>query len=95
MNHSIYECIDKFEQVETVLHDTHTLATNLEKRIKDMKWSGEHRDHFLALLNIVLQYHSDLKESGNEVCKVMKGLETSFEGYETMESVTKIKGIES
>ena len=93
MDNSIHECIYKLEQVEAVLEDTYTLANQLEKRIQDMKWRGEHRDHFLALLNIVLQYHNDLKESGREICEVMKGLQSSFESYEIIESVIGLIGI--
>ena len=92
-NDHIHECIIKLEQVESALRDTYTLAINLEKRVQGMKWSGEHRDHFLTLLNMVVQYHGDVKGSASEVCTVMKGLQADFDGFETMSSVIKLKGI--
>lgn len=57
---------DNLENIVNQVSTSYDDITKLQEEVKAMKWSGESRDHFVSLLEVVLQYHQEMKSVGEE-----------------------------
>lgn len=65
-----------------------------QKEVQDMKWEGECRDHFVALLDIILQYHNDLEEVGEDFKDIIEKFNEDISRYESYSTMVSLKGIQ-
>ena len=91
---NISETIAKLISIRACLNDNLTLAKELQERVGGMNWSGNHRDHFDAVLEILIKYHAGLNSVGENLINVMKLLSEDVEGYDTLPSVQRLMEIE-
>ncbi|MFV0394853.1 MAG: hypothetical protein ACK5LC_10735 [Coprobacillaceae bacterium] len=93
VNENTEECCQAMESLAEMLEDTLTQAKDFQKEVNDMSWSGEHRDHFVVLLDLTIQYHEDLLTVGEEILECFTNMHENVEGYEDLSAVIKLMGI--
>ena len=94
LNNNVAESATALKPVETMLGDTYTDAKKLYDGINSMSWSGDSRNHFYAMMGIVLQYHKALDEVTSDIRKSIEELHDAAEDYDTYYAVKKLKEIE-
>jgi len=58
-----------------------------------MKWDGESKNHFYAMMGIILEYHKELDEVVGDIKKSMEELYDATERYDTYYAIQKLKEI--
>ena len=86
--------VGALETVVEGLRSSYEKAVLLLEEIEGMKWSGEHRDHAKAMLEIIMQYHRDLLEASVEVEGAIKPFREYFERYSSLISYRAIEDID-
>lgn len=94
LNNNVAESATTLGNVETMLGDTYDTAKKLYDGIDAMKWEGESRNHFHAMMGIILQYHKELDEVVTDIKKSMEDLHDAAENYDTYYAIKKLKEIE-
>ena len=94
LQNNVEESTQKLIDIEKMLTESYTSAKSLYDGIDAMAWEGESRNHFYAMLGIILQYHKALDDSTLAIQKAMEELYESIEMYDQYQAVKKIKEIE-
>ncbi len=71
-----------YKQCEELISYTHAAT-----------WSGKARDSFLTYLEIIFQYHKDLKEAAALQTKALNNLEGYFNDFNNDGSVRKVRNL--
>lgn len=95
-------------KIEDNISDYHTYLTQavrgvsislgtikkLKTSVDGMRWKGESRNHFVALLDIIYHYHQDMEEIGEEFKNNINSLSESVGKYQDYTIMKSLTGIE-
>lgn len=94
VDESIGEYKDCLRNMVENLSTNFTEMEQLKTEVAQMKWQGEARHHFVALLDIIVQYHSQLITLNQELVEGFDTLDQDIEAYKTYSTVVELEGIE-
>ncbi|EBF5848113.1 WXG100 family type VII secretion target [Listeria monocytogenes] len=70
------------EIVEKSLESTHKKCKSVISYVEGASWSGKSRDAFITFMELVEQYHSDVKKNFKKQKKALNALEDYVEDFE-------------
>lgn len=65
----------------------------LKKYVSSAKWSGDTRDAFVAYLDIISQYHSDLYAATKLQTAAFKHLEENISAFDNQTDAAKVRSL--
>lgn len=81
------------KEIDTALEDSYTEATDLKTYVDGVTWKGKSKKAFVAYLDIVVQYHKDVKSAMKEQTKALENLENYIEAYDSESKVREVKNL--
>lgn len=87
------ECCQALDAIHDMLMSTLDQATALQSEVLSMTWSGQNRDHFVVLLDLILQYHSQLSDAGGMLLQSFINIHENILDYHTIGKVRELEGI--
>ncbi|MBC6310990.1 WXG100 family type VII secretion target [Listeria sp. FSL L7-1582] len=81
------------KEIDTALKNSYTDATSLQSFVHGVTWKGKSKDAFVAYLDIIVQYHKDVKSAMKEQTKALENLETYIEAYDSESKVREVKNL--
>ncbi|EUJ32218.1 WXG100 family type VII secretion target [Listeria cornellensis] len=80
-------------QIDTSLSTTYTQAKNLKSYVNGVSWKGKSKKAFVAYLDIIVQYHKDVKEAMEKQTKALENLEKYITAFDSEAKVREVKNL--
>ncbi|MBA3925727.1 WXG100 family type VII secretion target [Listeria rustica] len=81
------------KEIDTALKNSYTDATSLQSFVNGVTWKGKSKKAFVAYLDIIVQYHKDVKSAMEEQTKALENLETYIEAYDSESKLREVKNL--
>jgi uncharacterized protein YukE len=75
------------------LNNTYTQSESLLAQVQGSNWKGKSRDSFLAYLELLIQYHGDLKDAANLQKTALDNLEDYKADFSSHSTVREVKNL--
>ncbi|WP_430536007.1 WXG100 family type VII secretion target [Listeria rocourtiae] len=79
--------------IDKALETSYEEAKNLKDYVNDVTWKGKSKKAFVAYLDIIVQYHKDVKSAMKEQTKALENLEKYIEAYDSESKVREVKNL--
>lgn|SRR5690554_769398 len=79
--------------LERSINLTHRKCEELISYTQSASWSGKSRDAFLTYLEIIYQYHNELKEAAALQTKALNNLEGYFKDFNNDGAVKEVRNL--
>lgn len=79
--------------INTAMETSYEYATSLKSYVNGVTWKGKSKQAFVAYLDIIVQYHEDVKSAMEEQTKALENLETYIEAYDSESKVQEVKNL--
>ncbi|MFP7168913.1 hypothetical protein [Terribacillus halophilus] len=84
---------DAAAKLKESLDNTYAQSEELLALVQGSNWKGKSRDSFLAYLELLIQYHADLKDAANLQKKALDNLEDYKADFSNHKSVREVKSL--
>ncbi|SDZ50500.1 Proteins of 100 residues with WXG [Evansella caseinilytica] len=81
------------QALENSITTSHRECKKLLSYVESSKWSGKARDAFLCYLEIIYQYHGDLKEAAALQTKALKNLDKYMDDFNRDSAVREVRNL--
>lgn len=92
-NYRLGEAKAAAKSLESSIKNSYKQCEELISYTHSATWSGKARDSFLTYLEIIYQYHKDLKEAASLQTKALNNLEGYFNDFNNDGSVRKVRNL--
>ncbi|KGL46534.1 hypothetical protein BMT55_14735 [Listeria newyorkensis] len=79
--------------IDKALKTSYDDATKLKDYVNSVTWKGKSKKAFVAYLDIIVQYHKDVKSAMKEQTKALENLENYIEAYDSESKVREVKNL--
>ncbi|QTN00541.1 hypothetical protein ERJ70_15300 [Sediminibacillus dalangtanensis] len=79
--------------LESTIDSTYEQCEQLISFVHSAKWSGKSRDSFLSYLEIISQYHKDLKSAAALQTKALNNLHRYIDDFRNDSSVKEVRNL--
>ncbi|MBC1458186.1 WXG100 family type VII secretion target [Listeria newyorkensis] len=79
--------------IDKALKTSYDEATKLKEYVNGVSWKGKSKKVFVAYLDIIVQYHKDVKSAMKEQTKALENLEKYIEAYDSESKVREVKNL--
>lgn len=81
------------KEIDNSLKTTYTQAKDLQNYVNGVSWKGKSKKAFVAYLDIIVQYHNDVKSAMKEQSKALENLEKYIKAYDSEAKVREVKNL--
>jgi uncharacterized protein YukE len=81
------------QALENSINTTYQQCEELISYTQAATWDGQARDAFLTYLEIIYQYHNDLKEAAALQTKALNNLEGYFNDFQSDSAVREVRNL--
>ncbi|MBC2175198.1 WXG100 family type VII secretion target [Listeria booriae] len=81
------------KEIDIALKNSYDDATSLKSYVNGVTWKGKSKKAFVAYLDIIVQYHKDVKSAMKEQTKALENLEKYIEAYDSESKVREVKNL--
>lgn len=81
------------KEIVKSVETTYDSCERLISYVQAAKWNGKSRESFLAYLEIIRDYHKDLKSAVKKQTKALKNLERYLDEYQNDSEVRKVRNL--
>ncbi|MEN2768987.1 WXG100 family type VII secretion target [Ornithinibacillus xuwenensis] len=79
--------------LESSLKSTYSQCEDLISFVQSAKWEGKSRDAFITYLEIIYQYHKDLKKAASLQTKALNNLDGYIDDFSKDNSVREVRNL--
>ncbi|MFU0791782.1 MAG: WXG100 family type VII secretion target [Virgibacillus proomii] len=79
--------------MENAIRASYDQCEELLSYVQSAKWSGKSRDSFLSYLEIIAQYHKDLKEAAVLQTKALRNLSDYINDFSKDSAVKEVRNL--
>lgn len=80
-------------ELKESLDNTYAQGEALLSLVQGSSWEGKSRDSFLAYLELLLQYHADLKDAASLQKKALDNIENYQSDFQSHNAVREVKSL--
>jgi hypothetical protein len=89
----LQQAISYSKAIQEALNTSYEKSNDLKSFVKSAKWSGSTRGAFEAYLDLITQYHRDMKHIMEKHTKALENLNTYVRNFEDTADVRKVRNL--